>query len=163
MRHVSFWLSLVFTLSLTACGGSSSSSGGGVIPPIVPPVHAGSGFTVASLNGGYAYGVSGVSGTLAEGGTGVISADGNGNLTSGEETDNLGGTSCHSTLAGTYAVNSNGTGTANVNISPDPTSVGRGCSGGSVSLSLVIGNGGSTLILASQDPTAVDVVTAIKQ
>lgn len=49
-------------------------------------------------------GVSGVSGTLAEGGAGVISADGNVNLTSGEETDNLRGTSCHSTLAGTYIV-----------------------------------------------------------
>lgn len=160
MRNVSFWMFLVLVMSLTACGGASSSSG---IPPIVPPVHASGGFTVASLNGGYAYGVSGISGAFAEGGTGVISADGNGNLTSGEETDNIGGTSCHSTLAGTYTVNSNGTGTANVNISPDATSAGRGCGGGSVSLSLVIGNGGSTLILASQDPNAVDVVTAIKQ
>lgn len=90
---------------LLNCGGTGSG-GGSIMNP--PPVHASGGFTNANLSGGYAYGVSGVSGNLATGGSGVITADGNGNLTAGEETDNIGGTSCHETLSGTYTVNADG-------------------------------------------------------
>lgn len=136
------------------------SSGGGTI---VPPVQASSGFTVANLSGGYAFGSSGNSGGLASAGAGVITADGNGNLTAGEETENIGGISCHVALAGTYTVNTNGTGSASVTVTPDAASVVRGCGGGTASLTLALANGGSSLVLASLDSNAVTVLTAIKQ
>lgn len=157
-RFVALLFGLISIAAFFACGGSSPA---GVT--IVPPVHASSGFTNANLSGGYAFGVSGATNNFIVGGSGVITADGNGNLTGGEETENDGGISCHLSLAGTYTVNSNGAGTATVTVTPDAASVAKGCGGGVADLSLALGNAGSSLILAGQDANSVSVVTAIKQ
>ena len=156
-------------LLLLGCGGngsygpSSSSSSSSSSGP--PPVHAASGFTNASLSGGYAFGVLGTSGTQAQAGSGVAVADGNGNITSGDETLNIGGTvSCHATLTGTYSVNTNGTGTATATVTMDAASQAKGCGTSSTShFTLAIGNGGSTVIIAEQDTGGTFVATAIKQ
>src|SRR6185437_10333899 len=104
---------LVFALTLIGCGGGSSNSTPSTsMIPAVQPVHAATGFTNASLSGTYAFGVTGVSTNAAEAGSGVVAADGNGNLNAGDETINIGGTICHFTFSGTYSINSNGTGTA---------------------------------------------------
>lgn len=151
---------VALTLLLSGCGSGSSSTANQIVTP--PVVHA-AGFTNANLIGGYGFGVSGTAGSFAFAGSGVIVADGTGNLTSGEETDNNGGIMCHSTLTGSYSVNANGTGSALVNVTPDTASVGRGCVPGVAQLSLAIANNGASLILASQGPNSVTVVTALRQ
>ena len=115
------------------------------------------------MTGGYGFGVSGTSGTFVEAGSGVVVADGNGNITSGEETVNIGGTSCHSTLTGTYSINANGTGSVAVTITPDAASIANGCLGGAADLSLALTNGGAGVILAGQGSNAVTVATAARQ
>jgi hypothetical protein len=150
---------LIGCFLLGGCGGGSNSSVTGTPPPVV---HA-AGFTNASISGGYAFGVSGTNGTSVTAGSGVVTADGNGGITSGEETLNVGGISCHATLTGTYSINANGTGIATVTATPDSASVAKGCIGGTGDLSLAIANGGVGLILASQGPNSVTVATAAKQ
>jgi len=142
---------------------SSSSSLSSSIGP--PPVQAASGFTNATLSGGYAFGVVGTSGIQAQAGNGVAVADGNGNITSGDETLNIGGTmSCHATLTGTYSVNTNGTGTATATVTMDAASQANGCGTSSIGhFTLAIGNGGSTVFIAEQDTGGTFVATAIKQ
>jgi hypothetical protein len=147
---------------LIGCGGGSSSAGGGT-PVVTPPVVHAAGFTNASISGGYAFGISGTAVNSPEAGSGVVTADGNGNITSGEETVNIGGISCHATLTGTYSVNANGTGIATVTATPDAASVAKGCIGGTGDLSLAIANGGAGLILASQNANSTTVATAAKQ
>ena len=161
--RVSLFVVLMAACLLPSCGGqgAGSSMSGGIVTP--PPVQAASGFTNASLNGGYAFGLSGVSGSFAAGGSGVITRTAMANLTTGEETQNVGGVSCHVALSGTYTVNSNGTGTAAVTVTPDATSAAKGCGSGTANLSLALANGGTSLVLASQDASSVTVVTAIKQ
>src|SRR5207244_956197 len=86
-------------LILFSCGGNSSyapssfSSSSSSSGP--PPVQAASGFTNASLSGGYAFGVVGTSGSQAQAGSGLPVADGNGNITSGDETLNIGVLPCN--------------------------------------------------------------------
>src|SRR5712664_4032670 len=100
MKSLALLLSAFF---LIGCGGGSSSAGGGT--PAPPPVVHAAGFTNASISGGYAFGISGTAVNSPEAGSGVVIADGNGNITSGEETLNIGGVSCHATLTGTYSIN----------------------------------------------------------
>lgn len=143
------------------CGGGPSSGTDSIINP--PPVQAASGFTNASLNGSYAFGSSGVCNNSPCAGTGVVTADGNGNLIAGEETANIGGILCHGTFTGTYSVNSNGTGTATTALTVDSPSAGRGCVGSTSQLSLAIASGGNNLVLSGQNASSVVVYTAVKQ
>lgn len=164
-------LAILTMLILVGCGGNSSSSSGnssnnngsGTGGSNGGTVHASS-FTNANLIGSFAFGIAGTSGaTTPVGGSGVATADGNGNIASGEETVNIGGISCHSTFTGTYSVNANGTGSATVNVTEDGASQAKGCLGGTTNLSFAIGNAGSTLILADQDSGGTEVLTGIKQ
>ena len=154
---------IVLACSLIASCGGGNSSPSGASTFIVPPVSAASGFTVANLSGGYAFGVSGGTNSGIAAGSGVASLDGNGNVTAGEETVNLGGILCHATFSGTYTVNTNGTGSASITSVVDAASASRGCVGGTSSLNLAIGAGGNTLILSGQSASAVTLYTAVKQ
>src|SRR5258708_23938937 len=138
---------LIGIIVLFGCG--KGSSGSSISSPTTP-VHA-AGFTNANVSGGYGFGVAGTSGAVPEVGTGVVTADGNGNLTGGEETVNIGGISCHATFTGTYSVNANGTGTVTLNTTLDADSIARGCTvGASTVSSLALANNGGTLVVASQ-------------
>jgi hypothetical protein len=83
-----------------------------------------SGFTNASFSGTYADSFNGPATTPAPGaitGTGVLTADGNGTITSGTETVSDGTNVCHGTLTGTYAIRADGTGAMCVTFMIDPT------------------------------------------
>ena len=155
---------LVFALTLIGCGGGSSNSAPSTsMIPAVQPVHAATGFTNASLSGTYAFGISGTVAGVLDAGTGVVALDGNGNISAGDETENIGGTLCHGTFSGTYSVNSNGTGTATITTTEDAASQARGCGpGGTGSANLALANGGSQLVLANQNSN-VTLITAVKQ
>jgi hypothetical protein len=103
-------LALLLT-GLVACGGSSSSS-----PPPPPPNNAG--YSNASLSGNYVFRLSGID---LNGGAfvavGVFTADGNGNITSGQEDANdfFSGPLQVGISSGTYSVGSDGRGQATLN------------------------------------------------
>jgi hypothetical protein len=145
---------------LAACGGGSSSSS--IFTP--PSVNAAA-FTNANVTGGYAFGLVGTSGNLSQVGTGVVTADGNGNFTGGDETVNIGGVvSCHATFTGTYSINANGTGTVTLNTVLDAASIAKGCIvTGPIPNSLAIASGGATIILSSQGPGGTLLATATRQ
>ncbi|HUC18370.1 MAG TPA: hypothetical protein VMA37_11885 [Acetobacteraceae bacterium] len=105
------------------------------------------GFSVATLHGSYA---SRFSGEIDTGkawipilGTGVFVADGSGHL-SGRETYMVGTQVCTATIAGTYAVASDGTGSDAITYKAEP-----GCEGGSYTQSLAIGRHGELVLLVN--------------
>jgi len=152
---------VVLLCALTACSSSSSSSGGNNGGGIV---QASSGFTNANLSGGYAFAGNGISGNSAEASLGVITADGNGNITAGEFTADIGGTVCHLTsLTGTYSINTNGTGTVTVNGTLDQQSINNGCTQTQSTLALAIANGGNSIVVIGQGSQSVISYVGIKQ
>lgn len=160
MKHLLALFMLIAIALNLSCGGGSSSP----IGTSTPVVHAATGFTNASLNGAYSFGISGSSVSGIAAGSGVATLDGAGNITGGDETININGASCHSTFTGTYSVSTNGTGTATITSFADAASIARGCAVSSTGpLSLAIGNSGNTLILAGQSAFSVTVATAVKQ
>lgn len=157
----------LLVLFLIGCGAgsnssSSSSDSGSSTGSTSGTVHAAS-YTNANLSGSFAFGIAGTSGSAGEVGTGVVVADGQGNITSGDETVSTYGVSCHATFSGNYSITADGTGTATVNVSPDSASVAKGCLSGQATFTLAIGNSGSSLVLASQGPLGVFLATGIKQ
>jgi hypothetical protein len=105
-------LSLIAVAFLVGCGGGISTAG---------PAHAG--FTAASLNGTYAFAISGQNGggffTVA----GSFQANGNGTITGGIEDINSPGTIGvvqNVAITGTYAVRSDGRTTATLTTSTNP-------------------------------------------
>jgi hypothetical protein len=83
-----------------------------------------SSFSNASLSGNAVFFLAGSStlGALVAGG--LITADGNGNITSGVEDENAAGTvSQNNAVTGTYSIASNGRGTANLNVGGAPVSI----------------------------------------
>jgi hypothetical protein len=83
----------------------------------VPPMHAQPTCTDASLHGSYGYSFDGtVIGIGPAAGSGVITFDGEGNL-SGADTLSLNGTIIPRTLTGTYAVQANCTGSVTLEVS----------------------------------------------
>jgi len=113
MRRIFQWVGIALAGCLAACGGSGST--------ITPPPPAGT-FSNASLNGQYAFSMSGVD--LNSGAyiarVGSISADGQGHITSGlEDLLDLGSGSPASQLTfsnGTYQVQANGRGLISLNV-----------------------------------------------
>ncbi len=107
---------LLTTLILTtmvACGGSSSS------PSPAPPAPNNVGYSTANLNGNYVFSLSGV-GSFGDvfARVGVFTADGNGNITSGQEDVNHLNTGVQqqvSISSGTYSVGVDGRGQVTLN------------------------------------------------
>lgn len=149
-------VALVLCAALLGCSGgnssapssssASSSAGGGT-------VQAASGFSKASVVGGYGFVASGqeVVGSADETivANGVFTSDGNGNLTAGNMTETLIGVGsggpliCSWTLSGTYTINADGTGTAVITTTPTPGS----CNGGTLNFSVALANAGHQLFL----------------
>ena len=77
------------------------------------------GFSLKSLQGTYA---ATFHGTVD--GTGIVTADGAGNIMGGIETVNDGTNSCTGTLTGSYTVNSDGTGTLTLSFTTTKTNFG---------------------------------------
>ena len=110
--------------TLVACGGGSSSSN---------PNPPSTGFTKASLKGNYTffalgqdvYGPNSGTGFYEVGG--VLVADGNGNITGGEQTYGNSNTAYEDTFTGTYSVNANGLTTITLNTGD--LSIGSGSTG----------------------------------
>ena len=106
------------------------------------PSSAETAFSNSSLKGSYALSfavaVGGGSAVDFTGGTGIIVADGNGNLSGSESYSDTNGLVCSNlTIAGTYTINSNGSGVATFSFtSSDPQ-----CSG-SLTQTLAIAEGG---------------------
>jgi hypothetical protein len=126
------------------------------------PVHAQTGFSLSSIKGqyGFSFFIFTItdSGLLPTGGTGVYTADGEGQLT-GSETFSSNGQICAASLSGTYTVNPDGTGTTTVEFSP----ITEDCSGGTFHQSLVITDSGNTVRVASTDPGVVTVLEEWKK
>ena len=88
------------------------------------------GFSNRNLRGTYAETFSGFAGTAAnpfatpnsipQSGTGLETADGNGNFTA-SIVFSIGGSTCAGTVTGTYVVNANGTGTSTGTFTPSAT------------------------------------------
>ncbi len=153
------WVAVLFWV----CGCGGNSPGPSLGPSSGGTVHA-AGFTNANFIGGYGFVSNGSSFLLSSASSGVLTADGNGNLISGEETVNNGLMSCHGTFSGTYSINANGTGTAITHGVLDAPSIAAGCrNGGTSHYSLALSNGGSQVAFAEQDLTLVSSGIATKQ
>ncbi|MDO8431932.1 MAG: hypothetical protein Q7S58_05915 [Candidatus Binatus sp.] len=111
-----------------------------------------SGFSNKSFKGSYAVGFSGTDLTVGPiAGTGILIADGKGNLT-GTETIKDGPIVCTESFSGTYGINPDGTGTGSVTVTSTPD--GGICAssiGNVITFSLVLsGNGSSNQIKLSE-------------
>lgn len=144
------FLCLCFTAASGTRGPSSSSAGATVLA---------AGFTAKNVSGGYGFSIL----TLGAVASGVITADGNGNITAGEETANVAGLSCHGTLSGSYTVNADGSGAATLFLTEDAISSAKGCQPLAAHFSLALTNGGQQILMAEQDATAVATGVADKQ
>ena len=116
--HFPFSCALLFGFTLLlGCGGASSNFGGKV----------GGSFSRATLNGHYALMFTGqnAQGVLRE--SGVLTADGSGNITNGVLDVAQGGGVTSLSFDGTYTINTNGTGVATL-----------GLPGGDISLALAV-------------------------
>lgn len=104
-------LALLLT-TLVACGGSSSS-------PIAPPPPNNAGYSNASLSGSYVFSLHGIGPSgEAFAAVGVFTADGNGNITSGQQdvNDSVYGLQQQAAISsGTYSVGTDGRGQATLN------------------------------------------------
>jgi hypothetical protein len=153
MKLQSLGLTLL-CLCLAACSGTagrgSSSAGGTVLA---------AGFTAKNVSGGYGLSML----TFGAAASGVITADGNGKITAGEETLNAGGLSCHGTLSGSYTINADGSGDATVFLTEDAASSARGCQALAAHYSLALINGGQQILIAEQDAAVVATGVAAKQ
>jgi len=111
LRHIAICLLATLPLAaLAGCGGSSSLTG-----ISIPP-----GTNNAVLNGQYAFSFSGqnANGFLAAAGS--FTADGNGNITNGQEDVNNGTGALNLALTGTYSIGTDGRGIALLNTSAGP-------------------------------------------
>ena len=130
-------LGMLIALSLltVSCGGKGTAAAEG-------------GFTLASIRGSYAgifEGKINTSGGLLEFlGTGIFVADGKGNFT-GTETYTVVTTPCQATVSGTYTVNPDGSGTNSATF----TTTSPGCSSGTYTQSLAIGQSGRLVLLSN--------------
>ncbi|HVN63326.1 MAG TPA: hypothetical protein VMT58_01720 [Candidatus Binataceae bacterium] len=108
------------------------------------------GYSLASLKGSYAGIFSGQvntdSGLVPILGTGIFISDGKGGLT-GHESYTFGTTTCDSTISGSYTMSPDGTGTDSITDS----SASPGCSGGSYTQSLAIGDKGKLVLLSNNN------------
>jgi len=106
------WLGVAGVVGLLmfamACGSGDNN-------PFPPPV---GNFSNASLNGQYAYSISGIdlNGFFAE--SGVFTADGAGNITTAIDDFTQGGTFASNTTTGIYNINADGSGDLLLNCSP---------------------------------------------
>ena len=141
-------------LCFAACNGTagrrSFSTGGTVLAD---------GFTAKNVSGGYGLSML----TFGAAASGVITADGNGKITAGEETLNAGGLSCHGTLSGSYTINADGSGDATVFLTEDAASSAKGCQALAAHYSLALTNGGQEILIAEQDAAVVATGVAVKQ
>ena len=141
-------------LCLTACSGtvgrSSTSAGGTVLA---------AGFTAKNVSGGYGLSIL----TFGAAASGVITADGDGKITAGQETVNAGGLSCHGTLSGSYNIDADGSGDATLFLTEDAASSAKGCQALAAHYSLALTNGGQQILMAEQDATVVATGVAAKQ
>ena len=113
---------------------------------------AASGFSNKSFKGSYGVGFSGTDLTVGPiAGTGILVADGNGNLT-GTETIKDGPIVCNESFSGTYGINSDGTGTGSVTVTSTPDGgICEASVGNVITFSLVLsGNGSSNQIKLSE-------------
>jgi hypothetical protein len=135
---------MLIALSLLplACGGSGTAAAQG-------------GFSLASVRGSYAgifEGKINVNGALLEFlGTGIFTADGKGNFT-GTETYTVVTTPCQATVSGTYTVSPDGSGTNSATF----TTTSPGCSSGSYTQSLAIGQVGKLVLLSNTNGDQVN-------
>jgi hypothetical protein len=133
IQHLGLLIGLSFlTIS---CGGNGTAAAQG-------------GFSLASIHGSYAgifEGKINTGGGLLEFlGTGIFVADGKGNFT-GNETYTVVTTPCQATVSGTYTVNPDGSGT----ISATFTTSSPGCSSGTYTQSLAIGQAEHLVLLSN--------------
>ena len=135
---------MLIALSLLplACGGNGTAAAQG-------------GFSLASIHGSYAgifEGKINVNGALLEFlGTGIFTADGKGNFT-GTETYTVVTTPCQATVSGTYTVNPDGSGTNSATF----TTTSPGCSSGTYTQSLAIGQSGQLVLLSNTNGDQVN-------
>ncbi len=117
---------LLFTLGLAIFGLSGVGCGRTMLSARL--VNA-SGFSDASLSGGFSFADSGEtlgSPSISFNEVGVLTFDGVGRFT-GNSTMNNGGRICTATVTGTYQINSDGSGSAMVTQTPDAASAAGGC------------------------------------
>ena len=114
-------------------------------------VQASSGFTAAAVSGGYAFFLyiqQPLFGTAPS--IGVFTADGAGQITAGELTENSQSLSCHGTFSGTYSVNTNGTGMLTTTSAPDTASAAKGCQAETIQFALALAQNGQQMSLTAR-------------
>jgi hypothetical protein len=143
MRTI-FWVSVVSVLfSLIGLGAVDNGA-----------AMAGPGFSLKSFKGSYALGFIGTDLALGQiAGTGVLTADGKGNLT-GTETIKDDTVVCTENLSGSYTVNPDGTGTGAVTVESTPdigNAICTGSVGHEITFSLVLfGHGSNSKVKFSE-------------
>jgi hypothetical protein len=150
---VSFSLALLTSCGSSSYGGSSS---------IIPPVGAQSGYSNASISGTYSVSLAApntqyINGTTPgdtawAGFNGSLTADGNGNISSGALTEHFGGSAstCALTISGTYTLSSTAGGTATLNVVTSNPS-GPCFLNGTLKFSVQAGQQGESLFLVESD------------
>lgn len=135
LRTRAYMMVIALSLLPLSCGGNRTATAEG-------------GFSLASIHGSYAgifEGKINTSGGLLEFlGTGIFVADGKGNFT-GTETYTVVTTPCQATVSGTYTVNPDGSGTNTATF----TTSSPGCSSGTYTQSLAIGQSGKLVLLSN--------------
>lgn len=147
-------LSLLFIMP--GCGGGNGSVQ--TVQAQIPP------YSDANLTGTYNLELAGSSTSAqALAGSGSITANGSGQITSGSYSIAVPGfVTCNGSLSGTYSVTSSGSGTASLSASPDSASMGNGCPTATLSLALAVSASGNTVAFSENDSTQVDAGVAVK-
>ena len=109
-------ISVVALAALVGCGGGSSSNNN-VSVPSAPSGGLHVGFSNSSLHGNYVFSVHGFNSSSSFAVSGLFTADGSGNISSGirDTVNDAGGQNLGESITGTYAVNSDGRGLAILN------------------------------------------------
>jgi hypothetical protein len=148
-------LGLIFLCwCLTACSGAAGLRSSAAVGTVLA-----AGFTAKNVSGGYGFSIL----TFGAVASGVITADGNGKITEGQETLNAGGLSCHGTLSGSYTINADGSGEATLFLTEDAISSAKGCQALAAHYSLALTNGGQQILIAEQDAAVVATGVAARQ
>src|SRR6185437_3270135 len=150
--------------TVAACGGGSGS--GATVLPGPTPVQA-SGFSNATLSGTYGITFTGANTSANQlnfvgDAAGTLTFYGNGNITSGSETEYTSGGTCSLTFSGTYDILATGALQATVTSSTQS----QGCVGGTSQFAGEVSTDGGTAVFAESDGATTGGFlsgTAVKQ
>jgi hypothetical protein len=148
--------SLVLTLLCVLCAAAGSAfAQSASLTAFAPPAR----FSARTIAGSYGFSIFAIAAGAAASGSGVLTLDGIGKITDGQETVNVNGLSCHVALSGTYSIDPDGAGSAILDLTPDAASLAKNCQPLATRFSLALTGGGQQIIMAGQD--SFDIATGL--